>query len=136
MQTIRTPSQVLEGGEANALEAGLLMAALSRATFRNKVQVALFAMPQDQSQSSLKNILFSWSTDDLTWQAVALAKANSLSFDDNEKSATSQVTKLLAEEPEMLVALKGTGVFLNSSHAIVALNFLRADQTFHMTAWQ
>jgi hypothetical protein len=135
-QTIRTPSQVLDRGEANELEAGLLIAALSRARFRNKVQLVLFAVPQNQNQPSLRNILLSWSTDDLNWQAIALAQANSLNFDDNEKSATAQVNKMLAEEPEILAALKGSGIFWTSSHAILGLNLLRADQTYHMTAWQ
>jgi hypothetical protein len=135
-QTVRTPSQVLEIGEANALEAALLMCALSRATFRHKVQLVLFAAPQNQSQSSSKNILLSWSIDDVNWQAIDFAKVNSMSFNDNEKSATAQVGKLLAGEPEMLAAFKDTGVFLNRSHPVLALNILRADQNYHMTAWQ
>jgi len=135
-QTVRTPSQVLESGDANVLEAALLIGALSRARFRHKVQLVLFAVPQNQSQSSPKDIFLSWSTDEVTWQAIDLAEANSLSFDDNEKSAAARVMKLLADDPEMSAALKETGVFLNSSHPVLALNFLKADQTFHMTAWQ
>jgi hypothetical protein len=135
-QTIHTASQVLDNGQADPLEAALLLGALSRDTFRNRLRLVLFATPEAQGQPAQKSVLLSWSTDSQAWHALDLARANSLSFEDNQKLATDHVGKLLAEQPEILSALDGSGVFFDKARPTIALDFRRADQNFHFTAWQ
>lgn len=135
-QTIRKPSRVLRDAVADPLEAALLLGALGRITFRKRLRLVLIAVPVAQDLAGEKNILLSWSVDSLVWHAVSLGQANSLSFKDNERVATSQVVKLLGDESEMLSSLNTTGVFLDKSRPSLALDFLRADQHFHITAWQ
>lgn len=135
-QTIRTPSQVLEDGQADPLEAALLLGALGRDTFRNRLWLVLIAAPVALDRPAQKNVLLSWSTDSHAWHALELARANSLSFEENHQLATDHVQKLLAEQPEIMSALNRSGVFIGQTHPTIALDFRRADRNFHITPWQ
>lgn len=135
-QTIRSFSDILDEHTADPLEAALFLGALSRATYGKRLRLALFAVSESQDQPAAKTILFSWSTDSVSWHAVNLAQANGKGFADNEELASKQVTKLLADHPEIIPALKDPGVFIEKGQQAVALDFVYADKKYQFTASQ
>jgi hypothetical protein len=132
-QTIQTPDQVLTKRNANPLEAALLLGALSRIAFDNKVRVVLFAIPDSESETVQKRILLSWSSMQ-GWHAVSLAEANKYSFEENEKEFSPRLVELLTKHPDILTALD-RGVFLREAPSVIALDFVRADRQYHLTTW-
>lgn len=134
IKTIHTFSEIRDEHAADSLEAALFLGALSRATYGKRLRLALFAVSESQDQPAAKTILLSWSTDSRSWRAVNLAQANEIGFADNEKLASTQVTKLLGDHPEIIPALNDPGVFIEKGQQAVALDFVHADEKFQFTS--
>jgi len=129
-QAIRTPSQILQQGEADPLEAALLVGALSKATFEKLgVRLVLFILPQSEEQAKTRSFLLSWSTAPDEWHAFDLA-APPMSYEKNEDIASSRVAKLLGEIPVIVDELNTDGVYIDEGRSIVALDFAIAADSF------
>lgn len=131
-QRIRTPSQAREANNIDPIEAALLLAALSTNTFEEiGARLVLLAVPEPQGQFGQKAIFLSWSITPDKWQAVKMASVAEMDFEENEKLATAEVTRLLREEPEILEGInQEKGVLIGDLQSVVALDFAKAAAYF------
>jgi hypothetical protein len=129
VQTIRTPSQILQQGKADPLEAALLVAALSKPTLEKLgVRLVLFTLPESADSSETRSFLLSWPVED-KWCALDLVKVT-MSYEDNQNVASSRVAKLLEESPMIIDSLNTDGVYIDEKECIVALDFAEAAGHF------
>ncbi len=128
-QFIRTPRRVLEKKSANnALEAALFLGALSMQSARLQgVQIVLFVIPNAEGR---KEIILSWSVTSEKWQGFSLNDIKKMNFEKNTDKTGALLRKLRNEHPEMFNALLTTGVFLNKTHPMAALDLARARSRF------
>jgi hypothetical protein len=134
MQQIRNPAQVLNAKHSDSIEAALLISALRNAVSKIlKSRVVLYAIPDPQEKDKgCKQFFLSWSTDGENWQALNVTDPNQMSFEENEKQATSKVKNLLESESGILSALNNRGVFIDEKKTILALDFDRASKSFRI----
>jgi hypothetical protein len=121
---VRTSSQVLASGEADALEAALLIGALSNAVrMSDGIPRALVI----DTTPDPERYLFAWSEAG-TWHAVDLSQHDT-AFNDNEKTATPVAAALLARA-DIRSASDETGVFLAPDRTSAVLQFAKAADHF------
>jgi hypothetical protein len=134
MQRIRSPVQLLDAKQLDSIEAALLISALRNAVSRIlKSRLVLYAIPDPQERDKgSKQFFLSWSTDGENWPALNVTNPNQMSFEENEKQATSKVKNLLESESGILSALNSRGVFIDEKKTILALDFDRASKLFRI----
>ena len=134
MQRIRSPVQLLDAKQLDSIEAALLISALRNAVSRIlKSRLVLYAIPDPQERDKgSKQFFLSWSTDGENWPALNVTNPNQMSFEENEKQATSKVKNLLESESGILSALNSRGVFIDEKKTILALDFDRASKSFRI----
>jgi len=124
----------LDAKQLDSIEAALLISALRNAVSRIlKSRLVLYAIPDPQERDKgSKQFFLSWSTDGENWPALNVTNPNQMSFEENEKQATSKVKNLLESESGILPALNSRGVFIDEKKTILALDFDRASKSFRI----
>lgn len=131
LQKIRNPREILQSKEADSLEAALLVAALRNAGLKEiKSRLCLFALPQADFYTGLKQFILSWSIDDQEWNAIDLTDPNKLNFNENQSSSSAKVTNLMKSRGDILAALNERGVFVDDKYLIFAIDFDKAAKKY------
>ena len=135
-KTVWPPAQILSKGEAEPLEAGLLMAAMARVAIATWwARLALFVLPRAE-ESRGPAVLLGWSLPNSdTWEAIDLREARNLGFKSNLEQSRKLLRQVLDQRPEILRSLKERGVFIGSeANSPSALAFDRAVEQFKIRA--
>lgn len=131
LERIRNPREILRGKEANSLEAALLVAALRNAGLKGiKSRLCLFALPQADFYTGLKQFILSWSIDSQEWCAIDLTDPNKINFNDNQSSCSTKVTNLMKSRGDILTALDERGVFIDDKYLIFSIDFDKAAKKY------
>jgi hypothetical protein len=116
LERIRHPREILQIKEANSLEAALLVAALRNGGLKRiRSRLCLFALPQADFYTGLKQFLLSWSVDGLEWYAIDLTDPNKINFNENTSRG------------DILAGLNERGVVVDNSYHIFAIDFDKAS---------
>ena len=135
-KTVWPPAQVLSKGEAEPLEAGFLMAAMTRVEAATRgARLALFVLPRAEGAHD-PTVLFGWSLPNSdTWEAIDLREAKKMGFKPNLEQSRKLLRQVLDQRPEILQSLKERGVFIGSEpNSPSALAFGRAVEQFKIRA--
>jgi hypothetical protein len=143
-QTILVPDQILEnGGRVDAVEATLLLVALTRASGQLKgVPVAFFALGGDEREQP--DVLLGWSAGSNQWAAISVSRARELNFQTNLAQSSERLNALADRHPDMNRALAGAGgrwsldseaghgVYINPKDAVMAIDFEIAAKRYQI----
>lgn len=123
------PKRILATGEANPVEAGLLVGAIvQKATeFYGSRLIGVLGHP---SVNDERPVLVAWTNADAEWEAIDLTSLSS-SFDDN-RSAATQLLEAGWYRQEALPKLDDTGVYFSPDDRLVALDFKRAQASYRI----
>ena len=129
---VGVPSEILEKGEAEPLEAALLMAAIVRAsTPSGRVNLELFLVPTE-SKPRDPEVLLAWLSGS-TWKAIDLREAGTLSFDSNQRQSSDMLKQLFLREPHLVESLERSGVVAASGPlSSTAVSFDEAAEQFEI----
>jgi hypothetical protein len=143
-QTILVPDEILErGGRVDAVEATLLLVALTRASGQLKgVPVALFALGGGEQEQP--DVLLGWSAGANQWSAVSVSRARELDFQGNLAQSSARLNTLTERYPDINRALNGEGgrwslgsqaghgVYIDPEHAVMAIDFEIAAKRYQI----
>jgi hypothetical protein len=130
-QRVRSPADTLRLGRASALEAALLLASLRRAAWPDiQGRLALFAVPAATGVPEGQVFLLGWPDDTRTWRAIELNQVGRLRFEQNEAQTSPRLAEILAGRREITKALDTSGVFLDPSAHLAALDFWYAAREY------
>ncbi|MCB1801168.1 MAG: toll/interleukin-1 receptor domain-containing protein [Gammaproteobacteria bacterium] len=124
-QYIAPPSQVLQRGNANSLEAALLLIAVVDSHSIEGVDpvLVLLASPlSDTADGSQKAIYAAWQEPGDAWRAVDLRYANSRSFEENVRTSSVQVGSIMQEHGKVIEGLGVVGSGISGDGRVFAVS--------------
>jgi len=135
-RAIHAPSEVLERGRSDPLEAALLIAAVSRDLLSESGIDQILVVAPDPERKGRQNVLLAWSeSEKQDWSAIRAGVVGRTAFEDNLTAATAAFKHLLSSNARLAEGLQSLNapygdcsnvVVLDESGGVYALDFQRA----------
>jgi len=131
---VALPGEILSDGQAEPLEAGLLMAAMVRAELpTRRTRLTLFILPRADDLPR-PSVLLAWSLpDSREWEAIDLTEPKKLDLKSNIEQSQKLLQQTLSQEPQLMASLSLKGVFVgDQASSPMAVSLDRAEEQFRI----
>lgn len=133
-QRYGTPEELLSPGppkRTDPVEAALVLGAVTHAKQDLRIKKALIFLTDEDARNGIKTTLFAWSVNDGgVWRGVDLSHSFKLDFADNERGTSKLLNNVLVNNPQIVRDMLETGVHFDDASKPIAIEFIKASQTF------